>query len=87
VSAHYDALLHRFTRVRPHTGDPVLFNRVQLVNEGQRLPFVDPHLPDALLPKGWKGRKAAARLEALREEWPAAAVQRWAELIEEPPSA
>jgi phenylacetic acid degradation operon negative regulatory protein len=87
VSAHYDALLERFTRVRPRSGDQMLFTYVQLVNEWQRLPFVDPHLPDVLLPRGWKGRRVAARLEELRSDWQDAAFRRWSELIDEPPSA
>jgi phenylacetic acid degradation operon negative regulatory protein len=77
ISEDYDSLLTRFGRLRPHTEDEVLFNHVQLVNEWQRMPFVDPGLPIALLPPRWRGKEISAKLEALREHWSVAAHERW----------
>jgi phenylacetic acid degradation operon negative regulatory protein len=77
IAENYDVLLARFGKLRPRTGDEVLFNHVQLVNEWQRMPFVDPGLPIALLPPRWRGREISAKLEALREQWSAAAHERW----------
>lgn len=80
VAENYDVLLARFGKLRPRTGDDVLFNHVRLVNEWQRMPFVDPGLPNALLPPRWRGREISGRLEALREQWSAAAHDRWCAL-------
>jgi phenylacetic acid degradation operon negative regulatory protein len=77
VAESYDVLLGRFGRLRPRTDDDVLFNHVQLVNEWQRLPFIDPGLPTALLPPRWRGREVAGKLESLREQWSVAAHDRW----------
>ena len=86
VASSYQNLLDRFTRLRPQSGDSVLFTHVQLVNAWQRMPYIDPGLPDALLPSRWTGRRAAARLEELRNEWRDAAHRRWNELAEVLPS-
>ena len=86
VADHYEALTARFGRLRPGSGDAVLFNHVLLANARQRLPYVDPGLPSELLPGRWAGRKAAARLEALRDEWRAAAHARWNELARQEPA-
>jgi phenylacetic acid degradation operon negative regulatory protein len=86
VSHHYEAVTARFSTLRPRTGDAFLFHQVLLVNERQRLPFIDPGLPAELLPAGWAGRKSAAKLEALRDQWRGAAYARWDELASrEPP--
>ena len=86
VAAHYEELTARFGRARPSTGDAVLFNHVLLANARQRLPYVDPGLPSELLPLRWTGRKAAARLEALRDDWRTAAQARWDELAQMEPA-
>ena len=86
VAGHYEALTARFGKSRPSTGDAVLFNHVALANERQRLPYVDPGLPSELLPARWTGRKAAARLEALRDAWRAVAYTRWDELAQMEPA-
>jgi phenylacetic acid degradation operon negative regulatory protein len=80
VAAHYDALLEQFGKLRPRSGDSVLFTHVKLVNAWQRVPFIDPGLPAALLPSRWRGRDVAAKLESLREQWSVAAHARWSEL-------
>ncbi|MGJ7511200.1 PaaX family transcriptional regulator [Variovorax sp. GT1P44] len=80
VSVHYDMLLTRFGRLRPSSGDSMLFTYVQLVNEWQRVPFVDPGLPFVLLPPRWGGREAVTRLETLRQQWSEEAHQRWDEI-------
>ena len=86
VAEHYAALTARFGRLRPSTGDAILFNHVALANARQRLPYVDPGLPSELLPLRWTGRKAAARLEALRDDWRTAAHARWDELASQEPA-
>jgi len=80
VAAHYEALLRRVRRLRPRAGNPLLFTHVQLVNEWQRFPFLDPQLPKELLPN-WIGRRAARTFRERREQWSAAALARWAEVV------
>ena len=80
VAAHYAALLREFQSLRPRSGEATLFGHIELVNALQRLPSVDPGLPDALLPKTWEGRNAAAKLVALRSKWADAAHTEWRRL-------
>lgn len=82
VRAEYEQLLIRFSGLRPPPGDPLLFTHVQLVNEWQRFPFLDPQLPEALLPD-WIGRRAAVVFTQLRAEWYEDAQARWREVVME----
>lgn len=78
----YDELLKRYSELRPEPGDPVLFTHVEMVSHWQRFPFVDPQLPEELLPD-WIGRRAAALFEKLRAEWHDEAHARWREVVAE----
>jgi phenylacetic acid degradation operon negative regulatory protein len=84
VAAHYEDLLRRVKGLRPRAGDPLLFTHVQLVNEWQRFPFLDPQLPEELLPN-WIGRRTARIFRDRREQWSAAALARWAEVMASTP--
>ncbi|WP_158937404.1 PaaX family transcriptional regulator C-terminal domain-containing protein [Burkholderia sp. S171] len=86
VSAHYRELASNFQKLRPRSEDAILFAHVQLVNQLQRLPYIDPGLPEVLLPAGWKGRDDAAKLVAIRQRWHDAAHARWAALADTAPS-
>ncbi len=80
--AMYDELLRTYDGAHPEPGDPVLLTHVELVSQWQRFPFVDPQLPEALLPD-WIGRRAAGMFQQLRTEWYDAAHARWKEVVEE----
>jgi phenylacetic acid degradation operon negative regulatory protein len=80
VEAYYKEVLDRFKGLQPKEGDPILFTHVQLVNQWQRFPFIDPQLPDALLPTDWIGRRAAVLFREQRAAWHDAAHARWHEL-------
>jgi phenylacetic acid degradation operon negative regulatory protein len=80
VRAQYEQLIIRYSGLRPHQGDPLLFAHIQLVNEWQRLPFLDPQLPEALLPD-WIGRRAARVFNQLRKEWYEDAQAQWREVV------
>ncbi|MCW2896457.1 MAG: paaX-like family protein, partial [Actinomycetia bacterium] len=82
VRAEYQELIIRYSGLRPPPGDPLLLTHVQLVNEWQRFPFLDPQLPDALLPN-WIGRRAAVVFTQLRAEWYEEAQARWREVVAE----
>lgn len=86
VSAYYRELVSNFQIMRPRSDDAILFAHVQLVNQLQRLPYIDPGLPDVLLPTDWRGRKDAAKLWAIRQRWHDAAHARWAALTRAEPA-
>jgi phenylacetic acid degradation operon negative regulatory protein len=78
ISAHYRQLVATFGKMRPRSDEAILFAHVQLVNQLQRLPYIDPGLPALLLPTTWRGQEYAARLADIRERWHEAAHRRWA---------
>ncbi len=77
ISSHYDALVERFAGLRPRSEEAIFFAHIELVNELQRLPSIDPGLPVPLLPTGWQGTRAATRLNELRAKWRDAAHAHW----------
>lgn len=82
VRAQYEQLIIRYSGRRPLPGDPLLLTHIQLVNEWQRFPFLDPQLPEALLPN-WIGHRAAVVFTQLRAQWYEDAQARWREVVKE----
>jgi phenylacetic acid degradation operon negative regulatory protein len=80
VEAHYEEVLDRFKGLNPQEGDSILFTHIQLVNEIQRFPFIDPQLPNALLPPDWIGQRVAELFQERRAIWHDGAHARWHEL-------
>jgi phenylacetic acid degradation operon negative regulatory protein len=80
VAAHYEAFLDAFSGVRPEPGDPILLAQVWLVHEWRRFPFLDPQLPEELLPPKWIGQRAATLFRKQHTAWHTGAQRRWAEL-------
>jgi phenylacetic acid degradation operon negative regulatory protein len=80
LAAHYRGLEEQFSVLRPRTDEAMFIAHVQLVNEMQRLPAVDPGLPAALLPRNWDGERVSRRLEELRQRWRDAAHTHWRRL-------
>jgi phenylacetic acid degradation operon negative regulatory protein len=81
VAANYRQLLARFTQAEPEPGDPVLLAHLELTDALRRFPFVDPQLPEALLPD-WIGRQATQRLTELHAGWSHASHARWREITQ-----
>lgn len=80
VSADYEEFLADFGTLNPAPGDERLFAQMRLVHAWRRFPFLDPQLPESLLPAGWIGRRARALFDAKHEAWARDARRRWAEL-------
>lgn len=80
VEAHYEEVLDGFKGLNPQEGDSILFTHIQLVNEIQRFPFIDPQLPNALLPPDWIGQRVAELFQERRAIWHDGAHARWHEL-------
>jgi phenylacetic acid degradation operon negative regulatory protein len=59
--------------------DP-LIGTVELVHAWRRFPWIDPALPDELLPRPWSGAAAARLFARLHARWSAAARSEWLEL-------
>lgn len=81
LAAHYRTFLDQYGGRSPANGDDVLLRHLELRNLLQRFLRLDPQLPEQLLPN-WVGRDAAELFRARRDQWTAAAHNRWDELLE-----
>jgi phenylacetic acid degradation operon negative regulatory protein len=67
---------------REAAGDAACFAAlVDLVHRWRRFPFVDPEIPDRLLPRAWPGRRAKALFDDRHAAWSPGA-HRWFEAAE-----
>jgi phenylacetic acid degradation operon negative regulatory protein len=80
VAAKYEHFISEFTALEPATPDAVLRAQTMLVHEWRRFPFLDPQLPEELLPPKWSGTTATALFNELHVRWRAPATERWTEL-------
>ncbi len=81
LEERYQEFIEEFGAASPADGDAVLHAQIRLVHEWRRFPYLDPRLPDALLPPGWEGARAAALFQRRYREWRLAAHRRWEELL------
>jgi len=77
IEARYEAFLERFSA--PGRLDPLLAT-VELVHAWRRFPWIDPALPDELLPTPWSGAAAAKLFARQHARWSAAARTQWQQL-------
>jgi phenylacetic acid degradation operon negative regulatory protein len=80
LEQRYEAFLADFGTLEPDGPAGVLHAQTRLVHEWRRFPFLDPQLPQALLPANWSGSQAAELFHRRHAEWQPAASQRWDEL-------
>jgi phenylacetic acid degradation operon negative regulatory protein len=81
ASAQYERFIESFQALDPDPGDDVLLAYLALTHEWHRLVWLDPHLPEELLPD-WAGRRAASLFLDLRRRWREHAHARWSQLGE-----
>ena len=55
---HYEQFVADFVRLRPRGGASTFAAQTALVHAWRRFPFIDPDLPDDLLPRDWPRRRA-----------------------------
>jgi phenylacetic acid degradation operon negative regulatory protein len=73
----YADFIDEFTGLDPATGEAALRAQTRLVHEWRRFPFLDPRLPEQLLPEGWGGTKAADLFHTRHSDWHPAAQRHW----------
>ena len=64
---HYDQFIEDFTGLEPEDDGAAFAAQTALVHAWRRFPFIDPDLPDDLLPGDWPRRDAHALFEACHE--------------------
>jgi phenylacetic acid degradation operon negative regulatory protein len=69
VADAYRAFLARFGRMRPRGAEAVFRAQTQLVHEWRKFPFLDPDLPDDLLPARWPRRRAHDLFHERHAQW------------------
>jgi phenylacetic acid degradation operon negative regulatory protein len=69
LASSYLAFLDDFGRLDPHGDDGAFEALVHLVHAWRRFPFVDPELPEQLLPGDWPGHRAKQFFEHRRHRW------------------
>jgi len=80
LERRYEAFIAEFGGLEPAGGAAVLHAQTRLVHEWRRFPFLDPQLPQELLPANWSGSAAAELFHRRHTQWRSAAEQRWDEL-------
>jgi phenylacetic acid degradation operon negative regulatory protein len=69
VREHYEQFLADFRAVRPRTPARAFAAQTGLVHAWRRFPFIDPDLPDELLPPDWPRRRAHALFHERHARW------------------
>jgi phenylacetic acid degradation operon negative regulatory protein len=81
LERRYDSFLAEFGRARPAGDEDVFRAQTRLVHEWRRFLFLDPGLPDTLLPSTWPGRRARELFLRRHDEW-ASGAQSWFQATE-----
>jgi phenylacetic acid degradation operon negative regulatory protein len=69
VAAAYHAFIDRFARQRPRTPEAVFRAQTELVHEWRKFPFLDPDLPESMLPARWPRQQALDVFRERHESW------------------
>jgi phenylacetic acid degradation operon negative regulatory protein len=73
VASAYRDFADRFGHLRPETPEAVFRAQTQLVHEWRKFPFLDPDLPEAVLPPGWPRAQAQTVFRERHDSWHASA--------------
>ena len=69
VAAAYEDFVTAFEGLRPTTPEAVFRAQTLLVHGWRRFPFLDPDLPESVLPAGWPRRRALEVFRARHAAW------------------
>ena len=77
LRSYYDGFLEDTASLESGTAEAAVADVAGLVHRWRRFPFLDPDLPEALLPDDWPGSSAAARFSSARTLLRPSAEQWW----------
>ncbi len=69
LAQEYETFVAAFGGRRPSTDGERFAALVELVHRWRRFPFVDPEIPERLLPRLWPGRRAKQTFDARHADW------------------
>jgi phenylacetic acid degradation operon negative regulatory protein len=69
VANTYREFIARFARVRPKTPEDVFQAQTRLVHAWRKFPFLDPDLPEEVLPAGWPRSRAHELFASRHAAW------------------
>jgi phenylacetic acid degradation operon negative regulatory protein len=69
VISQYDAFIEDFSRTNPSSLASCFRVQTELVHAWRKFPFLDPYLPDELLPRRWPGRRAYKLFQNRHRRW------------------
>jgi phenylacetic acid degradation operon negative regulatory protein len=82
VAGEYREFTARFGRLRPKTPEAVFRAQTELVHAWRKFPFLDPDLPESVLPRGWPRRRAHDVFQERHGAWHAMAQDYFSSLEE-----
>jgi phenylacetic acid degradation operon negative regulatory protein len=77
---HYGQFIEDFAQTSPSSGAETFAAQTAIVHAWRRFPFIDPDLPDDLLPRDWPRKAAYELFRGHHERWAAAAQSYFDEL-------
>jgi len=80
LRAEYERFVEDFSSIDPADDAETFAAQTTLVHAWRRFPFIDPDLPDDLLPRDWPRRRAYELFRERHERWAPAAQQHFDEL-------
>jgi phenylacetic acid degradation operon negative regulatory protein len=80
VAEAYRGFIARLGRMAPRTPEAVFRAQTLLVHEWRKFPFLDPDLPESMLPSGWPRSRAHAVFQERHTRWHEAAQAHFASL-------
>lgn len=69
LDAHYRAFIAAFATLEPRGPDEVFVAQTRMVHQWRKFPFLDPGLPERLLPPGWSGVRAREVFRCHHRRW------------------
>jgi phenylacetic acid degradation operon negative regulatory protein len=69
IEAHYRDFLADFGRLRPGSPERTFAAQTAMVHAWRKFPFLDPDLPDELLPKRWPRKRAHDLFQDRHARW------------------
>jgi phenylacetic acid degradation operon negative regulatory protein len=80
VADRYREFITRFERLRPKTPEAAFRAQTELVHTWRKFPFLDPDLPQEMLPSRWPRTRAHEVFASRHDEWQSAAEEYFSSL-------